>query len=75
MKCGETMNKKQNWVIIILFLVLIFGMTGVSLLKPDRNFRERKQIPGSESNALGGGTTLAVLLPRTMKPTLRTSSF
>ena len=52
MKCGETMNKKQNWVIIILFLVLIFGMTGVSLLKPDREFSEKENRSLAQSPML-----------------------
>lgn len=36
------MKKKQNWVVIILFLVLVFGMTGVNILKPDRDFSDKE---------------------------------
>lgn len=36
------MNKKQNWVIIILFLILIFGFTIATLLKPDTGFSEKE---------------------------------
>lgn len=36
------MNKKQNWAIIIVFLVMIFGVAGVNLLKPTKEFSEKE---------------------------------
>lgn len=36
------MNKKQNWFLIILFLVMIFGMTAATLLKPATDFSEKE---------------------------------
>lgn len=36
------MNKKQNWFLIILFLVMIFGMTAATLLKPATEFSEKE---------------------------------
>lgn len=36
------MSKKQNWTIIIFFLLLIFGFTAGSLLKPDTGFSEKE---------------------------------
>ena len=36
------MNKKQSWNIITLFLLLIFGLTGATLLKPDTEFSENE---------------------------------
>lgn len=36
------MNKKQNWFLIILFLVMIFGMTVATLLKPATEFSEKE---------------------------------
>lgn len=36
------MNKKQSWNIVTLFLLLIFGMTAATLLKPDSGFSENE---------------------------------
>ena len=36
------MNKKQSWNIITLFLLLIFGLTAATLLKPDTEFSENE---------------------------------
>lgn len=36
------MTKKQNWVLIIFFLVMIFGFTIASLFKPDTKFSEEE---------------------------------
>lgn len=36
------MTKKQNWVVIGLFLVLIFGLTAATILKPDTEFSEKE---------------------------------
>lgn len=36
------MNKKQSWNIITLFLLMIFGLTAASLLKPDTDFSENE---------------------------------
>ncbi|MDO4344933.1 MAG: DHHW family protein [Eubacteriales bacterium] len=36
------MSKKQNWTIIIFFLVLIFGFTAAGLLKPDTERSEKE---------------------------------
>lgn len=36
------MNKKQNWFLIILFLIMIFGMTAATLLKPATEFSEKE---------------------------------
>jgi len=39
---GVRMNKKQNRVIIIWFLIMIFGITAANLMKPEREFSERE---------------------------------
>lgn len=39
---GINMSKKQNWIIIILFLILIFGFTIATLLKSDTGFSEKE---------------------------------
>ena len=36
------MNQKQSWNIIVLFLVLIFGFSAASALKPQRSFSEKE---------------------------------
>lgn len=36
------MSKKQNWVVIGLFLVMIFGLTIATLLKPNTEFSEKE---------------------------------
>ena len=36
------MNEKQSWNIILVFLLLIFGFTAASFLKPDRDYSERE---------------------------------
>ena len=36
------MNRKQSWNIVTLFLLLIFGMTAATLLKPDTGFSEKE---------------------------------
>ena len=36
------MNKKQSWNIVTLFLLLIFGLTAATLLKPDTEFSENE---------------------------------
>ena len=36
------MSKKQNWTVISLFLVMIFGLTVATLLKPDSEFSEKE---------------------------------
>lgn len=54
------MSKRQNWTIIILFLIMIFVPTAVSLLKPDTEFSEKEnrvlaQMPDvSWSDVLSG---------------------
>lgn len=39
---GINMSKKQNWTIIIIFLILIFGFTIATMLKPDTGFSEKE---------------------------------
>ena len=36
------MNKKQSWNIVTMFLVLIFGFTAATMLKPDTEFSEKE---------------------------------
>lgn len=36
------MKKKQQWVIIGFFLLMIFGFTAAGLVKPDRDFSEKE---------------------------------
>lgn len=36
------MSKKQNWTVISLFLVMIFGLTAATLLRPDSEFSEKE---------------------------------
>lgn len=36
------MDKKQNWIIIVCFLLLIFGFAAASLLKPETEFSEKE---------------------------------
>lgn len=36
------MNKKQSWNIITIFLLMIFGLTAATLLKPDTDFSEKE---------------------------------
>lgn len=36
------MNKKQSWNIITLFLLMIFGLTAATMLKPDTDFSEKE---------------------------------
>ncbi|MFS6554798.1 hypothetical protein VPJ68_04755, partial [Parabacteroides distasonis] len=36
------MTKKQNWVLIFFFLLLVSGFTIASLLKPDTTFSEEE---------------------------------
>ena len=38
----DRMNKKQNWFIIALFLVMIFGVTVFTLIKKDTEFSEKE---------------------------------
>lgn len=54
------MNKKQNWFLIIIFLIMIFGMTGATLLKPASEFSEKEnralqQKPELSAEAVFGG--------------------
>ena len=35
-------TKKQNLVRILFFLILIFGMTGITLISPKREFSQRE---------------------------------
>lgn len=39
---GVNMNRKQNWTIILLFLIMIFGITIATILKPDTEFSEKE---------------------------------
>ena len=36
------MSKRQNWTVIVLFLIMIFVPTIISLLKPDMGFSEKE---------------------------------
>lgn len=36
------MSKRQNWTIIVLFLIMIFVPTGITMVKPDEDFSEKE---------------------------------
>lgn len=55
------MNRKQSWNLVTLFLLLIFGFTAASLLKPDTDFSENEnrslaQKPAFSLESLFSGT-------------------
>lgn len=55
------MNKKQSWNIVTLFLLMIFGLTVATLLKPDTEFSENENralssMPEFSISALLSGT-------------------
>lgn len=46
------MNRKQSWNLVTLFLLLIFGFTAASLLKPDTEFSENENRSLAQKPAL-----------------------
>ena len=55
------MTKRQNWVVIGLFLILIFGLTAATILKPDTEFSEKEnrvlaQMPRLSADSYFSGT-------------------
>lgn len=53
------MNKKKNWFIIIIFLVLIFGIAAFNFLAPAREFSERENRSLAQSPKLTLGSYMA----------------
>lgn len=53
------MNRKQSWNIVTLFLVMIFGITAATFLKPDTEFSEKENRVLSSRPELTAGNLLS----------------
>ncbi|MDO5345182.1 MAG: DHHW family protein [Lachnospiraceae bacterium] len=53
------MNRKQSWNIVTIFLLLIFGFTAASLLKPDTEFSENENRSLAQKPALSWDSLLS----------------